>query len=367
MSNPYSELPATAFWKTAVADREMLEISDLWTPKFPIHKNNQVATFGSCFAQHFGRRLRERHFKWMDGEPAPEAFGDEDKRKFGYQLFSARTGNIYTTSLLKQWVSWAVGERMPPEEVWEKDGRFYDPFRPTIEPGGFATAGEVVRSRDVTIDALRSLIENTDLFVFTLGLTESWFNARQNYEYPLCPGTAAGDFDPKIHRFEAQSFETVNKNLQDAMAMIHAANDQARFLLTVSPVPLTATNTGKHVLVATSASKAILRAVAETAATDYQFVDYFPSYEIINSPPFKGAFFKPNLRSVSDDGVDFVMGSFFKAIGAEDMADEPIKDEPPVKLNKARAAVLARKEELDALICEEELLAAFGPDGHGDE
>ena len=70
----------------------------------------------------------------------------EDALKFNYDIFSARTGNIYTTSLLEQWTDWALENKAIPDEVWEKDRRFYDPFRPNIETNGFSSADEVKNS-----------------------------------------------------------------------------------------------------------------------------------------------------------------------------------------------------------------------------
>ena len=81
--------------------------------------------------------------------------------------------------------------------------------------------------------------------------------------------------------------------MQQAMALMRSANRGLRFLLTVSPVPLTATNSGNHVLVATVDSKSRLRAVAGQLARTVSRVDYFPSYEIISAPPFRGSFFRP--------------------------------------------------------------------------
>ena len=42
-----------------------------------------------------------------------------------------------------------------------------------------------------------------------------------------------------------------------------------------------------------------------------QWIDYFPSYEIITHPVFRGMFFAPNMRSVEPAGVSTVMQHFF--------------------------------------------------------
>jgi hypothetical protein len=68
-----------------------------------------------------------------------------------------------------------------------------------------------------------------------------------------------------------------------------------------------------HVLVASSYSKAALRAAAGELAASHADVDYFPSFELISSPVFKGAFFEVNQRGVTPAGVQFVMDTFFSA------------------------------------------------------
>lgn len=65
-------------------------------------------------------------------------------------------------------------------------------------------------------------------------------------------------------------------------------------------------------LVATMHSKSILQTVDSSVELDLKGISYFPSYEVIASPPFRGAFFEPNMRSVNMAGVDLVMKTFLR-------------------------------------------------------
>ena len=185
--NPYLTLDAKAFWSPAVAKRNLFDIQDLWEAPFPIDPKTVIATYGSCFAQHFSNALVKRGFTWLDAEVAPMGLYKTNAKKFNYGVFSARTGNIYATSLLKQWTKWALGHSEPPEIYWEADERFYDPFRPQIEPNGFNSRDEMLASRAFTIKSFRRSILESDLFVFTLGLTESWWDKITGAEFPMCP------------------------------------------------------------------------------------------------------------------------------------------------------------------------------------
>ncbi|MEI8180824.1 GSCFA domain-containing protein [Aestuariivirga sp.] len=329
----------------------MLDIAGLWKAPFRIDRQTQVATYGSCFAQHFSRSLVERGYSWLNAETGMPGMPAELQREFSYGVFSARTGNIYTASLFRQWVGWALEGISPPPLHWEKDGRIHDPFRPTVEPGGFGSVAEMEQSRAHSIGAFRQSLVDCDLLVFTLGLTESWWDAQAGVEYPMCPGTHAGEFDPARHVFRNQDYGFVRDNIVDAITTIRKHRREGpKVLLTVSPVPLTATNSGKHVLVATMESKSVLRAVVGSVAASMADVSYFPSYELINSPVFRGAFFEPNLRSVSRQGVAHVMNCFFA--GLDEDATTAARQPAVANPNEAPAS--------DDVMCDEELLSAFG-------
>jgi hypothetical protein len=150
--HPYENLEEKFFWATAVARRNMFDISDLWDPRYDIVQETNVATFGSCFAQHIGRALRQDGFNWLITEPAPAGLNADSAKRFNYEVFSARTGNIYTASLLRQWVSWAVGDVTIPSEVWCKDNRL---FRSV--PTEYRTEWLRVRARVVAVQGNGSL------------------------------------------------------------------------------------------------------------------------------------------------------------------------------------------------------------------
>lgn len=352
MSNPYENLPEKAFWRPAVANLPSKDIHDLWTPKFEIKKDDKIVTFGSCFAQHFSKALVKNGYTWFDAQPVTDFAYPKAAKPFGFGVFSARTGNIYTAANLLQWVKWATTGKSP-NEIWESEGRFFDPFRPAIEPNGFASEEELRESRKAVVAGFRSAIEKADIFVFTLGLTEGWVNKARKYAYPMCPGTIAGEFEPEKHLFRNFGFSEIQTKLMRAIELMRTLNPKLKILLTVSPVPLTATASGKHVLVATGHSKSVLRAVADEVATSSPDIDYFPSYEIITSPAFEGQFFEKNKRSVSQVGVDFVMQSFFACLHKK--FGEP--DDMKSKTSK-QSENPSDDDENDAF-CEERMLDAF--------
>ena len=312
--NPYELLSSDKYWKTGVAHRSNGDrFSGIWTPKYEIASTDRFLTAGSCFAQHISRWLKAHDYVWLDSEPAPEHLTPEEKSNNSYGVFSFRTGNMYTAALLRQWIAQAVGDIPVLGEVVSEDGRYFDPFRPSVALRGYDSVEELTYERHYTIKCIKEGLERADIFVFTLGLTEGWQNVA-GYVYPICPGTIRGIFDSDIHQFINYSYAQIKKDILYVINAIRNINANMKFLFTVSPVPLTATATGNHVLVATTYSKSVLRAVAGHLADTISYVDYFPSYELISSFPVKALYYDDNLRTVTNSGVDFVMSHFGSAL-----------------------------------------------------
>ena len=311
--HPYRTLPDSAYWRRAVAGAGAA-IDPLAGPFLTLARGDRVATAGSCFAQHIARHLAASGFHYLVTESAHPIVPAAAARAAGYGLYSARYGNIYTTLQLVQLFDRAYGRFVPAEDLWPApDGiGVVDPFRPTIQPGGFASEAELRADRAQHLARVREMFETLDIFVFTLGLTEAWVSAIDGAAFPLCPGVAGGDFDPAAHRFRNLRTAEVRDQLGGFVERLRSVNPAARVVLTVSPVPLAATASGNHVLPATIYSKSVLRAAAQEAAEDIAGVWYFPSYEIVTGPQARGRFFADDLREVTEEGVAHVMAVFLR-------------------------------------------------------
>ncbi|MDO5631736.1 MAG: GSCFA domain-containing protein [Paracoccus sp. (in: a-proteobacteria)] len=319
--HPYQNKPEKAFWKAAVGSRHYADLTDLWQP-MPLRRTDRVATAGSCFAQHIGNNLARRGAAFMDMEPAPPVFASENEaRRWGYGVFSCRYGNIYTSRQLIQLFDEAHGNRSPAETVWERDGRFFDALRPGIDPVGQATSEDVIALRAAHLAAVRRMFAELDVFVFTMGLTEGWELIEDGTMFPMAPGTVAGTYDKARYRFRNLRYGGVDRDMRGFWDRLRSVNPSARMLLTVSPVPLAATASRDHVMVATSYSKSVLRAVAGDLASTLDDVAYFPSYEIISAHPSRAMFYEPDLRNVNPFGVSLVMSHFFSGDLATEFGD----------------------------------------------
>lgn len=355
--NPYAGLPDHHFWRRMMEQTPPAEVDPVLRARWNIGRTDKVATAGSCFAQHISRTLSQQGYHHLVAEAGADLPPlERSARQFG--VFSARYGNLYTARQLLQLLERAFGEYTPVDNAWQRpDGRWVDPFRPQIEPNGYASANEVAAARDVHLPAVRAMVDQMDVFVFTLGLTECWQRRDDGAVYPLAPGAVAGRHDPAHYEFVNFGVAEVAADIHAAVRRLRSANPRAKLIFTVSPVPLIATYEDRHVLVSTTESKAILRAaIGEVAARDAG-VDYFPSYEIITGAHTRGAYFAPDLRTVTDEGVAHVMRVFLRHYTGEDAVNAATSTtEASARATEQQAAQVTEQRSLQQVLCDEETL-----------
>ena len=342
-AHPYRGLPSSAFWKTGVAEQPGHIVDPVTQTPFTISPTDRVSTAGSCFANYISRYLQSAGFNFFQTEPSVEG-----------SMFSANFGNIYTALQLQQLLARAYGLLRPADIAWQRpDGRYIDPFRPQLFPDGFADEAAVCRSRDEHLLNVRRMFEESDVLIFTLGLTETWINTEDRVALPIPPGVIAARAGAGPYAFVNVTTEMIVAQLAVFIADVRLINPGLKIIFTISPVPLVATYAGRHVLQSNTCSKAALRLAAETVSSDIPNVAYFPSYEIITSPLSQGAFFANDLRSVTEEGVTAVMGVFARhylhSETAQSAAIAPVCAPVPSWWEKERRAV-------GAVICDEERL-----------
>lgn len=353
-SNPYVGLPDRQFWRRAIARVPAKDVDPVSDPKFEISRTDRVAAAGSCFAQHISAELVSQGANYFVAEGAPNGMSREEGTARNYGVYSARFGNLYTVRQAVQLFDRAFGYFRPEEPEWLRaDGRFVDPFRPQIEPTGFANREDLLEDRRRHLAAVAEMFSELDVFVFTLGLTETWRSRTTGAVYPIAPGVAGGAMDESLHQFvNFDTAETI-RDLYGLVERLKSVNSNCRAILTVSPVSLMASYEPRHVLTSTVASKAALRAAADQVSR-LADVDYFPSFEIITGNYNRGAYFSDDCREVLPAGVAHVMRVFSRHyLGPTNIRT----------LDSARRVETAERTSRDIasaakIICDEELLDA---------
>ena len=311
---PYYKVPQEARWREVMAGRLPQHIDPHLNTSLRIEAHDKIASAGSCFAQRIAEALKNANYNYLCEEEGSPFITAQERTRRGYGLYSARYGNIYTALQLLQLLRRAYGRFEPSEPLWRlPNGAYVDPFRPSIESGGFASESLCLWDRQAHLAAVRRVFESVDIFVFTLGLTETWCNRTSNAAFPACPGSSLGGrFDEQQYQFHNFGVTEVNEHMEAFIKEFREINPTAQIVLTVSPVPLLATYEERHVLQANIYSKSVLRVVAEELIRLHQHVHYFASYEIVNASGDSRAYFLDDLRTVSEAAVEHVISCFHR-------------------------------------------------------
>jgi hypothetical protein len=350
---PYSDLPDVAFWRRSVrrGEEPNLAVTGL------IARDDRVMSAGSCFAANVIPALERGGIEYVRTESLPTVFRDYPEH-LGYGLFSAAYGNIYTARQFRQLLERALG-RFAPVDDRERMGRdVIDLLRPGLRFPAMSE-GEFDALTQCHLDAVVRAIQRATVLVFTLGLTEAWASRRDGTVYPAVPGAVGGRFDGTRFEFVNFRYDAVAADIAAARVLLREVNPDCRLILTVSPVPLVATASGNHVLVATTYSKSVLRAAAGDLATDHPDVEYFPAYELVTGPQTSASHFEADARTVGVAAIDAVMAQLLgidSAMGHAAGKSESERGEQ--RAAEARSLLSQRIVEAE---CEEALLDA-GPD-----
>ncbi len=329
--SPYETQPEKSFWRTGMTQIDLgNELFQSLSELQFTDENIKIASVGSCFAQHVGRWLISNGFKFSQS--------DLDTQRESSFAF----GNIYTPKCLLQWLNYDQDDQLRFTVYFNKDTqRYHDLLRPTVHENGFLSEEALIAARHDAKGELYHTIKNCDVLIFTLGLTEAWKDIDDVF-YPSCPGVISGEFDKSIYKFHEFHYEELVSDIVKIKNILADINPKLNIVLTVSPVPLTATATQKHILIANQYSKSTLRSVAGFLSTNDTSFNYFPSYEIITTQNKNDFRFESNQRTVSKAGVDYVMKHFHRSFNR--MGNEIDGS--------------SQKNDSNEVICEEEQLAA---------
>ncbi|CAM5202655.1 hypothetical protein CDEN61S_00058 [Castellaniella denitrificans] len=305
MNNPYSDLPEFNLHSQIIKGRHPSQFDPIVDPRFGLTADTKIMTMGSCFAQHLS--------KWLLQHGYNLSISEKDVLIEEGGVYSANYGNVYTVAQALQLFNRAF-EKFKENDTFDagENGNLYDPIRPSAYKDGFKSVEEALVSRAHHKACVKKLFLESEVLVFTLGLTEAWIRNDDHAVLPIAPGIAAGDYDSALYTFHNYTYQEIAGDLNELLCNLHEVNSECKVVLTISPVPLAATYEKRHVAVSTMASKSILRAVIEDVLPKYSWVDYFPSYELFYTPGVSDGRFMWDGRHVKPASVAQAMSLFEK-------------------------------------------------------
>lgn len=241
---------------------------------FLLEPGQQIFTIGSCFARNIERVLASRGFKIPTLEFASEENWGGDPQGIL---------NNYVPAAIAPQIRWAFGFDkfdITKHGGEARPGRFVDlqlssrAFRPM--------PAEIVIKRRERLGEMYRQLARSQTVIVTLGHIEAWYDTRSELYINAAPLKSLVDAEPERFKLHVLDYGDVIGALRELMALLDQVCPAGyRMILTVSPVPLTATFTSADVAVANSYSKSVLRAAVEELITERSRTDYFPSYESV--------------------------------------------------------------------------------------
>ena len=111
-------------------------------------------------------------------------------------------------------------------------------MRPNVTETGFASAEEARLDRLYHLSRVREMIEQMEVFVFTLGLTEAWVEPARNIVYGSHPAVFLNSIKAGGIAAINLGHDEVVEDLEYVLGLIarHNRNKAVRVILTVGPL-----------------------------------------------------------------------------------------------------------------------------------
>lgn len=248
-----------------------------WIPQEPIFdKDAKVFTVGSCFAEELRKYFLSRDLS-SDVIFIPPGLNN--------------------SFALRKYFSWLATGSEDGSEYW------YDE----------AKGGGIQWQPTVEREQLCQAFAAVDCVVLTLGLAEVWVDAKTQGVY--WRGVPKKLFDPEKHVCRLSSVEENTVNLIETIKSIKLIAPRANIVISLSPIPLAATQTGVSCFTADCLSKSILRlAIDAVVKQNIAGVGYWPSFEIVRWLGSHVGFSlfgeDGNSRHVNRGAVDLILSAF---------------------------------------------------------
>ncbi|MEO1717001.1 MAG: GSCFA domain-containing protein [Planctomycetota bacterium] len=277
-----------------------------------VTRDTRVSVIGSCFAVNFKHWLIEHGYNFCQFEDGPFA-----------SMGSLRTGPLFNPGSICQLAEWAFNGFDAADTSWTIAGRLCDPYRKSLS---WPTEADMRAERMSHFAATRNMVEQSEVLIVTLGLSEVWRNREDKRCYYLSP--PPGILDERYHEHALLTVDECVEQLESFYAIVREHNPSLRLVVTLSPVPLLATYFDRSAVVSDAVSKATLRAALHWFCERHPEVIYFPSYEMaVRTPEWPYA--EDNRHVHPGPVVSRIMRAFVEAYGEAGDAEQIFGDAEP--------------------------------------
>lgn len=291
--------------------------------------SHRFFTIGSCFAEEVRKALTANNIVCY---PEYRRIRVDHARMRVDTLPAREHMNYYNTFSIRQEIERAAGLWVQDRhDIWEVPKRvlvngiqqpgegtlYQDPYRRLVFG---KTPDDLWEALDQINVVIRDGLLNADACFITLGMTEVFKKKNNGLVCNQIPVYAGGAGLRETY-FHQSSFAENYDNMKRALTLLKQMNPRIQVVLTVSPVPLERSFNEYDVFVGNMESKTTLRAVAAQICREYDWVHYFPSFEIvwgIGRPAYQA-----DMMHVNPKVVEAIIGLFMASHFTDQAGAQP--------------------------------------------
>jgi hypothetical protein len=249
-----------------------------------IAHQNKLLSMGSCFSENIGERLLDYKFSVIVNPYGilfnPIAIAQSLRQIIDYRKFSESDIFYYN----QRWQSF-------------------------FHHGRFANIDKKTCLNDINtaIKQTHQHIQNLDYLMLTLGTANVFVHKKSNQIVANCHKVPSSEFERK-----RLAINEITADFEPIFNQLKTINPNLKIIFTVSPI--------RHIrdgLVENQRSKATLLLAVDELVKKYDFVSYFPAYELVLDDLRDYRFFKDDMIHPSKLAIDYVWDYFKKTYFSE--------------------------------------------------
>jgi len=240
------------------------------------HKS-QILSVGSCFAENIGARLSAAKFP----------------------LVLNPFGIVYNPISVENALNHLIdNQQFTKEDVFFHKERYHS----FSHHSRFSHSDENICLQQINtaIQTGHEQFRQTDVLLVTLGTAHVFFHKHLKRVVNNCHQLPANDFERRLLHVNE-----IGRSLAGTFKLMKILRPNIRIILTISPV--------RHIrdgLQESKLSKSILRVAADELCGAFNFVEYFPSYEIMSDDLRDYRFYAPDMVHPNEVAVDYIWQKF---------------------------------------------------------
>jgi hypothetical protein len=249
-----------------------------------IAHQNKLLSMGSCFSENIGERLLDYKFSVIVNPYGilfnPIAIAQSLRQIIDYRKFSENDIFYYN----QRWQSF-------------------------FHHGRFANIDKKTCLNDINtaIKQTHQHIQNLDYLMLTLGTANVFVHKKSNQIVANCHKVPSSEFERK-----RLAINEITADFEPIFNQLKTINPNLKIIFTVSPI--------RHIrdgLVENQRNKATLLLAVDELVKKYDFVSYFPAYELVLDDLRDYRFFKDDMIHPSKLAIDYVWDYFKKTYFSE--------------------------------------------------